>query len=43
MAYVITKDVKYASWHKQVHDWSYQHFPDPHMASGLVTSIERVA
>ena len=29
MAYVITKDVKYASWHKQVHDWSYQHFPDP--------------
>ena len=43
MAYVITKDVKYASWHKQVHDWSYQHFPDPRMVSGLVTSDRTVA
>jgi len=29
MAYQITDDQKYASWHKEVHDWAFKHFPDP--------------
>jgi len=29
MAYTITKDDKYAKWHQKVHDWAYDHFPDP--------------
>ncbi|MGY8764924.1 MAG: AGE family epimerase/isomerase, partial [Fidelibacterota bacterium] len=29
LAYTITKDQKYALWHKRIHDWSYQYFPDP--------------
>jgi len=29
LAWDITKDAKYARWHKMVHDWSYNHFPDP--------------
>lgn len=29
LAYHMTGDEKYAGWHKQVHDWAYQHFPDP--------------
>lgn len=28
LAYSLTGDTKYAEWHKQVHDWSYAHFPD---------------
>ncbi|MGB7345639.1 MAG: AGE family epimerase/isomerase [Pirellulaceae bacterium] len=28
LAYQLTGDVKYAQWHRQVHDWSYEHFPD---------------
>ena len=28
MAYSLTKDVKYALWHTQAHDWAYSHFPD---------------
>ena len=28
MAYLATGDDKYAQMHAQVHDWSYQHFPD---------------
>lgn len=28
MAYTLTGDEKYADWHRQIHDWSYQHFPD---------------
>ena len=28
-AYRATGDAKYATWHRMVHDWSYQHFPDP--------------
>jgi N-acylglucosamine 2-epimerase len=28
MAYVITKDEKYANWHKQVHEYAYNHFHD---------------
>jgi N-acylglucosamine 2-epimerase len=29
MAYQITGDEKYARWHKEVHDWTFKHFPDP--------------
>ncbi len=28
LAYQLTGDVKYAGWHQQVHDWSFQHFAD---------------
>ena len=28
LAYHLTGEEKYATWHAQVHDWSYQHFPD---------------
>ncbi|HLO82316.1 MAG TPA: AGE family epimerase/isomerase [Chitinophagaceae bacterium] len=28
LAYLITKDEKYAGWHKKVHDYSYEHFHD---------------
>jgi len=28
LAYLITGNEKYASWHKMVHDYSYQHFHD---------------
>ncbi len=28
LAYSLTGDQKYSDWHAQVHDWSYQHFPD---------------
>ena len=29
LAYQVTGDEKYAGWHRLVHDWSYEHFPDP--------------
>ena len=29
LAHELTGDQKYADWHARVHDWSYQHFPDP--------------
>jgi len=29
LAHELTGDAKYARWHQMVHDWSYQHFPDP--------------
>lgn len=29
MASELTGDPKYAAWHAQVHNWAYQHFPDP--------------
>ncbi len=28
LAYSLTQDEKYAQWHRDVHDWSYQHFHD---------------
>lgn len=28
LAYTMTGDEKYAAMHRQVHDWSYAHFPD---------------
>jgi N-acylglucosamine 2-epimerase len=28
LAYLLTGNEKYAKWHAQVHDWSYQHFAD---------------
>lgn len=28
LAYCLTKDEKYAAWHRQIHDWAYAHFPD---------------
>ena len=28
-AYLATGEARYASWHEQVHDWTYRHFPDP--------------
>ncbi|HSJ01002.1 MAG: AGE family epimerase/isomerase [Verrucomicrobium sp.] len=28
LAWDITQDAKYATWHQQVHDWSFRHFPD---------------
>ena len=29
MAYLLTGDRKYAAWHREVHEWSFKHFPDP--------------
>jgi N-acylglucosamine 2-epimerase len=29
LAHQLTGDSKYADWHRQVHDWTYRHFPDP--------------
>jgi N-acylglucosamine 2-epimerase len=29
LAYQLTGDEKYARWHKSIHDWAYQYFPDP--------------
>ncbi len=29
MAYHASGDAKYASWHRLVHQWAYEHFPDP--------------
>ncbi|MEZ6126485.1 MAG: AGE family epimerase/isomerase [Planctomycetaceae bacterium] len=29
MAFQLTGNPRYADWHRQVHDWSYAHFPDP--------------
>lgn len=29
LAYVMTGDPKYAAMHREIHDWSYAHFPDP--------------
>lgn len=28
LAFELTGDKKYADWHKQVHDWTFKHFPD---------------
>jgi N-acylglucosamine 2-epimerase len=28
LAWTLTGDAKYACWHRQVHDWSFRHFPD---------------
>ncbi len=28
-AWALTRDPKYIEWHRQIHDWSYRHFPDP--------------
>ena len=29
LAWSLTKDDKYARWHELVHEWSFNHFPDP--------------
>jgi N-acylglucosamine 2-epimerase len=29
LAHELTRDERYARWHKQVHDWTFKHFPDP--------------
>ncbi|MCD6272991.1 MAG: AGE family epimerase/isomerase [Deltaproteobacteria bacterium] len=29
IAYSLTENKKYQKWHKMVHDWTYDHFPDP--------------
>ena len=29
LAFTLTGDPKYATWHRQVHDWAHRHFPDP--------------
>jgi N-acylglucosamine 2-epimerase len=29
LAHHLTGDPKYAQWHQRVHDWAYDHFPDP--------------
>ena len=29
LAYQLTGDAKYATWHKAVHDWAHAHFADP--------------
>lgn len=28
MAFHLTGDTKYKTWHRQIHDWAYDHFPD---------------
>jgi len=29
LAYSLTGDEKYAEWHRMIHDWTYDRFPDP--------------
>ncbi|MCP4306154.1 MAG: N-acylglucosamine 2-epimerase [bacterium] len=29
LAHELTGEQRYAEWHQLIHDWSYQHFPDP--------------
>ena len=29
LAYQLTGDPKYGTWHKMIHDWTYKYFPDP--------------
>jgi N-acylglucosamine 2-epimerase len=29
LAWTLTGEERYARWHRQVHDWSFRHFPDP--------------
>ncbi len=29
LAHHLTGEAKYERWHKQVHEWAYEHFPDP--------------
>ena len=29
LAHQLTGAAKYADWHRQIHDWTYAHFPDP--------------
>lgn len=29
LAWKLTGETRYADWHRQVHDWSFRHFPDP--------------
>ena len=29
MAYQLSGDLKYAGWHGEIHQWAFQHFPDP--------------
>ncbi|MBN2508140.1 MAG: AGE family epimerase/isomerase [Verrucomicrobia bacterium] len=29
LAWTLTRDPRYAAMHRQVHDWSFAHFPDP--------------
>lgn len=29
LAYALTGDETYAKWHRNAHDWAYEHFPDP--------------
>jgi len=29
LAYHLTGDDKYLQWHRKIHDWAYDHFPDP--------------
>ncbi|MCA9266813.1 MAG: AGE family epimerase/isomerase, partial [Planctomycetales bacterium] len=29
LAHLLTGESKYADWHRQIHDWTYRHFPDP--------------
>jgi N-acylglucosamine 2-epimerase len=34
MAYRLTGDEKYARWHRMIHDWTYERFPDPDPKGG---------
>lgn len=29
LAWTLTGEERYAGWHRQVHEWSFKHFPDP--------------
>ena len=29
LAYELTGEQKYATWHKEIHDWAFKHFTDP--------------
>ncbi|WP_145178105.1 AGE family epimerase/isomerase [Rubripirellula lacrimiformis] len=29
LAFQLTGDPKYADWHRQIHEWAHDHFPDP--------------
>jgi N-acylglucosamine 2-epimerase len=29
LAYQLTGDSKYSTWHQMIHDWVYKNFPDP--------------
>jgi len=40
LAYSLTQDKKYWDWYTKIHDWTFQHFPDPQYGEWFAISIE---